>query len=146
MIKEDIYCGLIWDSEFMKFVGIFTIRDFLNLIRVTYEKLKTYLQTNGSWTSIKALVQQIFQRNNINIEDLDVIMESVENNDKKSEKSEIGEMDIIEENHNNLEHSSLSTNGNVENSLNNYKEFFKIFEYLNISDYLSDIQPVSKQL
>jgi hypothetical protein len=136
MIKEDIYCGLIWDTELNKFIGIFTIRDFLNLIKVLYEKINTFLKANGKWSNIKNLVSNLFQNNKIDLDELDAIMEddfeSKKNSETKSEKSE-NDMMIDEE----------STNS-IENHLKTYKEFFKIFEMININDYFTDIHPVNK--
>jgi hypothetical protein len=145
MIKEEIYCGLIWDTELNKFNGIFTIRDFLNLIKVLYQKINTHIKDNGSKCfNAKSLVSYLFQRNNINLDALDVIMENVEighkmNGDSKSEKSNsecnfVDDMIIDDE------------NNTIERCLKNYKEFFKIFEHININDYFSDILPVSKFL
>lgn len=141
MIKEDIYCGMIWDSELNKYMGIFTIRDFLNLIKVLYEKINIHLQSNAKWTNIKNLVSHLFQRNNVGLDELDVIMENVENvsklnSDTKSEKSEGDNMFIDED----------TTFTTIENSIKNWREFFKIFEYININDYFSDIHTVSKIL
>lgn len=141
MIKEDIYCGLIWDTELNKFVGIFTIRDFLNLIKVLYEKIIQHLENNGKWTNIKSLVSNLFQRNKINLEELDAIMEDDPyyklNSDCKSEKSD-GDMMQVDE-----EMESCSPPKTLENKLLNYKEFFRIFEYININDYFAEIHPVN---
>jgi hypothetical protein len=138
MKKEDIHCGLIWDTELSKFIGIFTIRDFLNLIKVIYEKIDNHLQNGGKWTNMKSLISSLFQRNPIKLEDLDIIMESVENvskfnSDTKSEKSENNDNMIIEEDFNN------SITGN----LKNYQDLFKIFENINLNDYFSDINQVN---
>jgi hypothetical protein len=137
MIKEDIYCGLIWDTELNKFIGIFTIRDFLNLIKVVYDKINTYLKENGKITNMSNLVSSLFSSNKIDLEKLDEIMEDPEsskyNSETKSDKSD-NDMVIDDE---------LSTNS-IENILSNYKEFFKIFRHININDYFTDVHPVSK--
>jgi hypothetical protein len=136
MIKEDIYCGFIWDTELNKFIGIFTIRDFLNLIKVLYEKINSHLLKNGKWTNLKNLVSSLFQNNKIDLDQLDAIMEddpdSKINSETKSEKSD-GDM-ILDEDITNT----------IESNLKSYKEFFKIFELININDYFTDIHPVSK--
>lgn len=138
MLKEDIFCALIWDTELAKFIGIFTIRDFLNLFKVIYEKINNLMQSKYKWASIKHLVSHLFQRNPIELDDLDVIMEKVENtskmnSDTKSEKSDVEmrmdyEDDFV----------------NYENQMKSFKDFFRIFEYININDYFSDILPVRK--
>jgi hypothetical protein len=146
-MKEDIYCGLIWDTELNKFIGIFTIRDFLNLIKVLYEKIKNFLQNDGKWTNIKNLVSSLFQNNKIDLDQLDAIMEddpdSKRNSETKSEKSD-GEM-MIDDNENNY-HFSNNNYGDktMEANFKTYKEFFRIFELININDYFTDIHPVSK--
>jgi hypothetical protein len=132
MIKEDIYCGLIWDTELNKFIGIFTIRDFLNLIKVIYEKVNTYLKTNGKLTNMNNLVSSLFPSNKIDLDKLDAIMEDPESSKYSETKSENGEMDIDED-----------LNNTIENNMMNYKEFFKIFRHININDYFTDIHPVS---
>jgi hypothetical protein len=142
MIKEEIYCGLIWDTELNKFNGIFTIRDFLNLIKVLYQKINTHIKDHGkSFNNAKTLVSYLFQRNNINLDALDVIMENVEIGTKISDsKSEPGDLDGVDD-------MVVDDGANsIENCLKNYKEFFKIFDYININDYFSDIHPVSKSL
>lgn len=137
MLKEDIFCALIWDTELNKFIGIFTIRDFLNLFKVIYEKTNNLMKNNYKWASIKQLVSHLFQRNPIDLDDLDIIMEKMENtskmnSDTKSEKSDV-EMRI------DVEDSVIT----YENQIKTFKDFFKIFEYININDYFSDILPVN---
>jgi predicted transcriptional regulator len=48
MIKEDIYCGLLYSSEKNKHSGIFTIRDVLGLLLVGYKKLVMFLNPLSS--------------------------------------------------------------------------------------------------
>jgi len=139
MLKEDIFCALIWDTELSKFIGIFTIRDFLNLFKVIYEKTNNLIQSKYKWSSIKHLVSHLFQRNPIELDDLDVIMEKVENtskmnSDTKSEKSDL-DMHVDDDN------DILK----IENQMKSFKDFFKIFEFININDYFSDILPVNNE-
>ena len=137
MLKEDIFCALIWDTELNKFIGIFTIRDFLNLFKVIYEKTNNLMQSNYKWASIKQLVSHLFQRNPIELDDLDVIMEKVENTSKMNSdtKSEKSDMDMHLDEENDIV--------NYENQMKTFKDFFRIFEYININDYFSDILPVN---
>ena len=93
MLKEDIFCALLWDTELNKFIGIFTIRDFLNLFKVIYEKTTNLMEGSFKFSSIKQLASHLFQRNPIDLNELDVIMEihensSKKNSDSKSEKSD----------------------------------------------------------
>jgi hypothetical protein len=149
MMREDIYCGLIWDTELNKFIGLFTIRDFLKLIKALYEKIKTYLQNDGKWTNIKNLVSNLFQNNKIDLDQLDAIMEddpdSKKNSDTKSEKSD--EDMLIDDFHNNYNNNNQNyAKNSMEANFKTYKDFFKIFELININDYFTDIYPVSKNI
>jgi hypothetical protein len=166
MIKEDIYCGLIWDTEMNTFRGIFTIRDFLNLIKVIYDKVSDHLEKIGKWSNIKNLISHILQRNKLELEDLDAIIEDDPDNFSQNSNNS-GEGMIVDDECDNLgfnkthnykimeettksnspsKNNSSSPNklGSIENSLKNYKEFFKIFEYININDYFSEYHSVSK--
>jgi hypothetical protein len=148
MMKEDIYCGLIWDTELNKFIGIFTIRDFLNLIKALYEQIKTFLQNDGKLTNIKNLVSNLFQNNKIDLDQLDAIMEddpdSKKNSETKSEKSENGDMLIDEIDSNYNYYNPIYAKNSMEANFKTYKDFFRIFELININDYFTDIHPVSK--
>lgn len=135
MVKEDIYCGMIWDSELNKFIGLFTIRDFLNLIKVLYEKINILMvkDKNGIYNT-NNLVSYLFPSNKIDLDRLDEIMEDPESakySETKSEKSESNDMIVEDE-----------LNITNENNLLNYKELFKIFKHININDYFTDIHPV----
>ena len=55
MIKEDIYCGLLYNSEQNKHSGIFTIRDVLGLLLIGYKKLVLFLNTRKDITSYEIL-------------------------------------------------------------------------------------------
>jgi len=136
MLKEDIFCALLWDTELNKFIRIFTIRDFLNLFKVIYEKTTNLMEGSFKFSSIKQLASHLFQRNPIDLNELDVIMEIHENSSKKNsdsksiESDNSGQMNLDEEFPNNFC-----------TQMNTFKDFFKIFEYININDYISDILP-----
>jgi hypothetical protein len=78
------------------------------------------------------LVSSLFPSNKIDLDKLDAIMEDPESSKYSESKSEGGDMDIDDE-----------QNGKIENSMMNYREFFKIFRHININDYFTDIHPVS---
>ncbi len=141
MIKEDIYCGLIWDTELNKFIGIFTIRDFLNLIKVIYEKVDAHLKSSTKVTNMRDFVASLFPSNKIDLEKLDEIMEDPdsigEDSDMLIEEDGLGN-GVSNTNSLNNEASLKYINENLQN----YKEFFKIFKHININDYLTDIHPV----
>jgi hypothetical protein len=143
MMKEDIYCALIWDTELNKFIGIFTIRDFLNLIKVLYEKVNQYLaQNNKCIINIKTIVSHLFQRNRINLDALDIIMENPETKHNSETKSEKSDYDLYNDDMQ-VDNDSNNTHS-IEHCIKSYKDFFKIFEHINLNDYLSDIHPVRK--
>ena len=55
MIKEDIYCGLLYNSEQNKHSGIFTIRDVLGLLLIGYKKLVGFLNNEKNINSYEML-------------------------------------------------------------------------------------------
>ena len=138
MLKEDIFCALLWDTELNKFIGIFTIRDFLNLFKVIYEKTTNLMEGSHKFTSFKQLASHLFQRNSIDLNELDIIMEIHENSSKKNSDSK------------SVSDNSIQNPMNIDEEFPNYfnkqmntfNDFFKIFEYININDYISDILPV----
>jgi len=142
MMKEDIYCGLIWDTELNKFIGIFTIRDFLNLIKIIHEKISTFLQNDGKWTTIKNLVSNLFQNNKIDLDQLDAIME--DDPETIGEKSDNGDMIVDEVAHSMSLMNTPYAKNSMEANFKTYRDFFRIFELININDYFTDIHPVSK--
>jgi hypothetical protein len=141
-MKEDIYCALIWDTELNKFIGIFTIRDFLNLIKVLYEKVNLYISQSGkSIMNVKTIVSHLFQRNRINLDALDIIMENPETKHNSETKSEKSDYDTYNEE---MQIENDNPNHSIEHCIKTYRDFFKIFDHINLNDYLSDIHPVRK--
>ena len=57
MIKEDIYYGLLYNSEQINNSGIFTIRDALGLLLIGYKKLVEFLNSEKEINSLEALKQ-----------------------------------------------------------------------------------------
>ena len=108
MIKEDIYCGLLYNSEQNKHSGIFTIRDVLGLLLIGYKKLVEFLNTEkniNSYEMLKENLQKFFatfdsneDNNNDNDNDLNLIITS---NLDNQEKNTGNNMEIEEENNNN---------------------------------------------
>lgn len=110
MIHEDIYCGLIWNTELNKFSGLFTIRDCLIALYISYEKI-TKLSLKGSyWNNSKQLASLIFQKNDFQVEELDVIMENG--------NSYNGSDDEIDENNNNRDKNIININNQNNNNIN----------------------------
>ena len=110
MIKEDIYCGLLWDSNANKYIGIFTIRDVLSLIMISYQRLNQYLNTNT------------------NINDLDTLVKSI---------IEIFSKLTIDKNKMDLEEEEKIDTSNYDKIIKNFSDFFKLFDNFTINDYVN---------
>ncbi len=110
MIKEDIYCGLLWDTTANKYIGIFTIRDVLSLIMISYQQLNQYLN------------------NNTNINDLDTLIKSI---------VEIFSKMTIDKNKMELEEEERIDTSNTDKILKNFSDFFKLFDNFTINNYVN---------
>jgi predicted transcriptional regulator len=109
MIKEDIYCGLLWDTKLSKYVGLFTIRDVLSLLILSYKQMSNYLNNNQNINNLETLT------NSIN-----------EIFDNWKIKDENNKMDIeMEEN-----------NKKIDSIITNFNDFFKLFDNTSINDYV----------
>ena len=109
MIKEDIYCGLLWDTKLSKYVGLFTIRDVLSLLLLSYKQISNYLNNNQNINNLETLT------NSIN-----------EIFDNWKIKDENNKMDIeMEEN-----------NKKIDSIITNFNDFFKLFDNTSINDYV----------
>lgn len=109
MIKEDIYCGLLWDTKLSKYVGLFTIRDVLSLLILSYKQISNYLNNNQNINNLETLT------NSIN-----------EIFDNWKIKDENNKMDIeVEEN-----------NKKIDSIITNFNDFFKLFDNTSINDYV----------
>ena len=109
MIKEDIYCGLLWDTKLSKYVGLFTIRDVLSLLILSYKQMSNYLNNNQNINNLETLT------NSIN-----------EIFDNWKIKDENNKMDIeVEEN-----------NKKIDSIITNFNDFFKLFDNTSINDYV----------
>ena len=110
MIKEDIYCGLLWDSNANKYIGIFTIRDVLSLIMISYQQLNQYLNSNT------------------NINDLDTLIKSI---------VEIFSKMTFDKNKMDLEEEEKIDTTNYDKIIKNFSDFFKLFDNFTINDYVN---------
>lgn len=129
MVKEDIFCGMVWNSETNSFTGIFTVRDILNLIKITYDRIIKLIDSGKTWMSSKNLFNMIFHHTESNLNDLDIIMENdLENNFRSQNFSNTSQDKPCSENNDSV--------------LKNAKEFFKLFEYLTIENYRIDLHTV----
>ena len=110
MIKEDIYCGLLWDTTANKYIGIFTIRDVLSLIMISYQQLNQYLN------------------NNTNINDLDTLVKSI---------VEIFSKITVDKNKMELEEEERIDTSNTDKIIKNFSDFFKLFDNFTINNYVN---------
>ena len=110
MIKEDIYCGLLWDTTANKYIGIFTIRDVLSLIMISYQQLNQYLN------------------NNTTINDLDTLVKSI---------VEIFSKITVDKNKMELEEEERIDTSNTDKIIKNFSDFFKLFDNFTINNYVN---------
>jgi hypothetical protein len=141
MLKEDIYCSMIWNSETNKFIGrnqfnqgIFTIRDFLNLVIITYIRVSKLVDSGKKWINSKNLFNLAFHHTESNLNDLDVIMEN-DSDTVHTFKSESSNNSL----------DKLTVSESCDSPIKNIKEFFKLYEFLSLNDYLIDLHTVRKQ-
>ena len=116
MIKEDIYCGLLWDTSLSKYVGLFTIRDVLSLIKLAYTHCLSYISKHGV-SNLSSLSEEIFK-----------IGVPQESNDDK--------MEVDDE----------SSKTNFDSLIKNFSQFFKIFDSVTISQYITTFKEKNKKL
>ena len=130
MIKEDIYCGLLYNSEQNKHSGIFTIRDVLGLLLIGYKKLVVFLNSEKNIVSYEMLKENLDKffatfdsnENNDNSNDYNLIITSSLDN-KENNNDNIQNMDIEEEGENNN-----NINNNSNNKINNKSEDINVKE------------------
>ena len=130
MIKEDIYCGLLYNSEQNKHSGIFTIRDVLGLLLIGYKKLVEFLNSEKNIVSYEMLKENLDKffatfdsnNNNDNSNDYNLIITSSLDN-KENNNDNIQNMDIEEEGENNN-----NINNNSNNKINNKSEDINVKE------------------
>ena len=75
MVKEDIYCALVYDSLYKNFIGIITIRDIMELIKFINDRIKKY---NGIIVNTNFFIKEIFSKNEVQLNSLSSIKESEE--------------------------------------------------------------------
>ena len=143
MIKEDIYCGLLYNSEQNNNSGIFTIRDVLGLLLIGYKKLVEFLNTEKEINSYEVLRQNsekffaIFDNNedkNSNNESLILSIESKHdeennNNINNNEGMEIEEENSIKNNNNKNTKEAIKENEITEEESKAYNNIYYFPNY-----------------
>jgi predicted transcriptional regulator len=144
MIKEDIYCGLLYNSEQNKHSGVFTIRDVLGLLLIGYRKLVSFLNNNkniNTYDALKNNLNNFFAqfgnenedelKNNKNI--------NKENNQKQSNEND---MDIEEEdndaNKQKISNENLSENDPklYNDMVKDFNQFISLFENITLQSFI----------
>lgn len=135
MIKEDIYCGLLYNSEQNKHSGIFTIRDVLGLLLVGYKKLVSFLNNNKNINSYEAL------KNNLNnfFEKFELQNNNLENKENILNKNNENDMEIEEEDKNtNKNNNKINETNENENDPKLYNEIIKDFhQFISLFDNIT---------
>ncbi len=137
LINEEIYCGLIWNTELNQFISLFTLRDYLRILNVTYEKIVKICIAGTLWSDTKHLSTIIFQKNSIQVEELDIIMEAT----NSFNNSEIEMM--IDDNVSNNKNVNIIQSIDMtqfHKKFHTYRDYFDIFNYMSLSDYLHDLE------
>jgi predicted transcriptional regulator len=130
MIKEDIYCGLLYNSEQNKHSGIFTIRDVLGLLLIGYKKLVSFLNNNkkiNSYDDLKTNLNTFFaQFDNQNIN-------QNSNNNKNSIKNNNQDDMDIEEDDDNLKDNDPKIYNKI---IKNFSQFTSLFENITLQSFI----------
>ena len=161
MIKEDIYCGLLYNSAQNKHSGIFTIRDVLGLLLIGYKKLILFLNTEKEITSYEMLKDNLniffetfdninaANKNIINPNDVLIIskgLEGKENNNTINNNDNDIEMEIEDEKNNNNDNNM---NKNIQeneikeedtkaynNIIKDFNHFISLFENITLQSFI----------
>ena len=130
MIKEDIYCGLLYNSEQNKHSGIFTIRDVLGLLLIGYKKLVSFLNNNKNINSYDTLKNNLnllfsqFDNQSENIIDL--------NDHNIQKKNNENEMDI-EEDENIINENDPKIYNNI---VTDFHQFIALFDNITLQSFI----------
>ena len=141
MIKEDIYCGLLYNSSQNKHSGVFTIRDVLGLLLVGYKKLVSFLNNNKNINSLDLL------KNNLN--NFFTQFDNVHNNNKNEnenkenvlKQSNENDMDIEEDNNNAIKNKN---NENINDNdpkiyneiIKDFQQFISLFDNITLQSFI----------
>ena len=161
MIKEDIYCGLLYNSAQNKHSGIFTIRDVLGLLLIGYKKLILFLNTEKEITSYEMLKENLniffetfdninaANKNIINPNDVLIIskgLEGKENTNTINNNDNDNEMEIEDEKNNNNDNNmnkNIKENEIKEedtkaynNIIKDFNHFISLFENITLQSFI----------
>ena len=129
MIKEDIYCGLLYNSETNKHSGVFTIRDVLGLLLIGYKKLLSFLNNNkniNSYDTLKSNLNIFFAQFDCQTENIIQNKENIlkQNNDNKMD---------IEEDDNTINENDPKLYNNI---VKDFNQFISLFDNITLQSFI----------
>ena len=129
MIKEDIYCGLLYNSETNKHSGVFTIRDVLGLLLIGYKKLLSFLNNDKSIDSYDILKSKL----NIFFAQFDCQNENIiQNKDNILKQNNDNKMDI-EEDDNIIKENDPKLYNNI---IKDFNHFISLFDNITLQSFI----------
>ena len=136
MIKEDIYCGLLYNSKQNKHSGVFTIRDVLGLLLIGYKKLVFFLNNNKNINSYELL------KNNLNkffaefCNENETIIERISNENKENILKQNNEMEVEEE-EKNINNKYNEIDPKLYNDIiKDFKQFTSLFDNITLQSFI----------
>ena len=144
MIKEDIYCGLLYNSEQNKHSGVFTIRDVLGLLLIGYKKLVSFLNNNrniNSYDALKSNLNTFFAQFDNEKDNENLIQNNkIENKENILKQNNENHMDIEEEdkiNINNNKNNEDENNPKIYNELiKDFHQFISLFDNITLQSFI----------
>ena len=161
MIKEDIYCGLLYNSKENKNSGIFTIRDVLGLLLIGYKKLILFLNTEKEITSYEMLKEnsnKFFgtfdnvneeKKNMFNSNEDLIVSKQLEGKEENNATNNNNDMEIEDEKNANENNDNNNTNKNIQekevkdeetkaynNIIKDFNHFISLFENITLQSFI----------
>ena len=159
MIKEDIYCGLLYNSTQNKHSGIFTIRDVLGLLLIGYKKLILFLNTEKEITSYEMLKNNLNKffgtfdnfneanKNIINSNDVIIISKEIEGKENTNTINNINDDMEVEDEKNNNDNNNINKNIQenevkeedakaYNNIIKDFNHFISLFENITLQSFI----------
>ena len=161
MIKEDIYCGLLYNSKENKNSGIFTIRDVLGLLLIGYKKLILFLNTEKEITSYEMLKEnsnKFFgtfdnvneeKKNMFNSNEDLIVSKQLERKEENNATNNNNDMEIEDEKNANENNDNNNMNKNIQekevkdeetkaynNIIKDFNHFISLFENITLQSFI----------
>ena len=161
MIKEDIYCGLLYNSKENKNSGIFTIRDVLGLLLIGYKKLILFLNTEKEITSYEMLKEnsnKFFgtfdnvneeKKNMFNSNEDLIVSKQLEGKEENNATNNNNDMEIEDEKNANENNDNNNMNKNIQekevkdeetkaynNIIKDFNHFISLFENITLQSFV----------